>query len=153
MQQSCGLLLVSGWVPRLCWKLWQIEYHLRREGTGTLLPLMFHKNGYQSCCYLTEKLVCIISSICVACIDHMKRMRFRDSVHGKCADVTFFGNNRVVQETDADPACNQCLDRNKAADRNLSVKITQFITGCDQPFFKNAACTGALFTDNNGRLQ
>ena len=115
-QSACYFKTASGWVPGLCWKLWQIAYRLRREGTGTLLPLMFHKNGYQSCCYLTEKLVCIISSICVACIDHMKRMRFRDFVHGKCADVTFFGNNRVVQETDADPACNQCLDRNKAAE-------------------------------------
>ena len=80
-------------------------------------------------------------------------MRFRDSVHGKCADVTFFGNNRVVQETDADPACNQCLDRNKAADGYFSVEVVEFLTGCDQPFFKNAACTGALFTDNNGLIQ
>ena len=108
---------------------------------GIVLYNLFH--------IASQKLLRIFSGIGVACIDHMERMGLGDRIHSKCTDIAFVLHHGLVQKTDTAAACNQCLDRNKAADRNFSVKITQFITGCCQPFFKNAARTGALFPDDN----
>ena len=96
------------------------------------------------CGYATEKLFGIMLCVGIPCINHVKGMGLRDPFHGKCTDVAFFGNNRVVQKTDTDPTCNQGLDGNEAADGYFSVKVTELITGCDQPLFKNAARAGAL---------
>ena len=96
-----------------------------------------------------KKLFCVVPCVRVACIDHMECMRFCDSVHGKCTDATFIGNNGLVHKADTDSAGNQGLDGDKAADGYFSVKVTQFISGCIQTLFKDAARTGALFSDNN----
>ena len=82
----------------------------------------------------------------------MKWMRFCDSRNSKDTNVIPICYNGLVHKTDSNISCNQCLDGNKTADRDTSVKIIQRITGSRQSLRKNFSGAGSILSDNNRLL-
>ena len=59
---------------------------------------------------LAKELFCVILGICIACIDHMERVRLCDAINGKGADVIRICHNRPVQKADAHTNRHQRFD-------------------------------------------